>query len=123
MDRRLQARKKLFGKAAIQFLSSSGELVGRPVWVSLFDVSDGGLSFLFRITNSEKARLLLGRKLLVQLSSSDQSPPFKIQKKGDIVAVCAHPFDDYSFHVKFDSKLATETLSTLVRLFPSAPAA
>ena len=117
MDRRSGMRKKLAGKAAIQFLGNSEELIGKPFRGELYDISPGGISFLFKISDSEKARLMLGRRLIIQLRSPISETPFKIQKKGTVVAVHPRPFDDYSFHVKFDGDLSDRSLKTIVAAF------
>ena len=117
MDRRSRMRKKLAGKAAIQFLGNSEELIGKPFRGELYDISSGGISFLFKISNTEKARLMLGRRLIIQLRSTTPETPFKIQKKGTVVAVHPMPFDDYSFHVKFDGDLSDRFFKTVVAAF------
>jgi CRP-like cAMP-binding protein len=118
MDRRSRMRKKLAGKAAIQFLGNSEELIGKPFRGELCDISSGGISFLFKISSNEKARLILGRRLIIQLRSTTPETPFKIQKKGTVVAVHPSPFDDYSFHIKFDDDLSDRSFKTIVATFP-----
>ena len=117
IDRRAMERKKIKGKAAIQFLGNSEELIGKPFRGELDDISSGGIAFLFKISSSEKARLLLGRRLVIQLSSTASEAPFKVQKKGTIVAIHPLPFNDYSFHVKFDNNLQEHSLDTIVANF------
>ena len=125
MDRRSEVRKKLRGMAAIQFLDNAGALIGKPLRAELGDISSGGLSFLFKIPSSKKARHLLGRWLVIQLRSAVQTHPFKIQKKGIIVAVTPQPFDDYLFHVRLDSNLSIHSLESILKVLaprkPSVP--
>ena len=65
------------GKALMQLLDNSDSLIGKPLRVGLHDVSTGGTSFMLRITQEEKASLMLGRKLVIQFSSADATPPLR----------------------------------------------
>lgn len=117
LDRRRLKREKLFGKALMQLFGNTGELIGKPLRIELHDISTGGTSFLLRISDEEKAELMLGRKLVIQFSSKNASPPVKIQKRGTIVAISPSSFDDHSFHVKFDSELMPRFLETILSAF------
>jgi CRP-like cAMP-binding protein len=117
LDRRRLKRENLMGKALIQLLDNAGKLIGKPLRVELHDISSGGTSFMLRISQEEKASLMLGRKLVIQFSSATASPPLKFQKKGIIVAVSPSTFDDYSFHIKFDSELMPRFHATILSAF------
>ncbi len=117
IERRAMKRERIKGKAIIQFLGNSEELIGKPFRGELDDISSGGIAFLFKIASPEKARLILGRRLVAQLRSTTSETPFKVQKKGTIVAIHPLPFNDYSFHVKFDGNLSEQSLKTIVTAF------
>ncbi len=110
LDRRTQKRFKLSGKGMIQLLGASGKLLGRAFKGELSDISIGGLSFVIRISKQETARLLLGRKMNIKFVIPSGSSKQKIDKNGTVIGVRAHPFDDYSIHIKFDSLLDKKLL-------------
>ena len=94
----------------IQLLGASGKLLGRAFKGELSDISIGGLSFVIRISKQETARLLLGRKMNIKFVIPSGSSKQKIDKNGTVIGVRAHPFDDYSIHIKFDSLLDKKLL-------------
>ncbi len=115
MDRRERERVRLVGKAAIQLLGGNGNLIGRPLRVSLFDISAGGTSFLLKVSNEEKAGLMLGRGLVIQYTVDHTVPPFKMQQRGTVVAVSPTSFDDYAFHMKFDTEITPLKLREIAK--------
>ena len=117
LDRRKYKRERLLGKSLMQLLDNSDKLIGKPLRVELHDISSGGTSFLLRISQEEKASLMLGRKLVIQFRSVTASPPLKVQKKGTIVAVSPSAFDDYSFHINFDSEMMPRFLAAILSVF------
>jgi CRP-like cAMP-binding protein len=118
MNRREETREAVSGKAVAQFISNSGNLVGKPIQVGLSDISRGGTSFLIRLSNEEKADYVLGRKLLVQYNTNDASPPATIQTEGTIVAIVPTEFHDFSFHLKFDEDLTAQEYSSILSAYP-----
>lgn len=117
MERRGKARSPIFGKAVIYLQSVSGKAMGKPIRIELNDISPNGTSFLLRITNEEKAYIMLGQKIVIEYSSETVSPPVTIQQSGTIVGINPNLFDDYSFHIKFDQELSPSQLETVLTLF------
>lgn len=117
MDRRQKTRIRISGKATIQFLSGSDNLIGKPLRVGLADISRGGTSFSIRLSNEEKVDLMLGRRLVVQYSSATVAPTRKIQSKGTIVAINPNESNGYLFHLKFDRDLTNSNFAAIVSTF------
>jgi CRP-like cAMP-binding protein len=117
MERREKSRRPIFGKAAMYLISGSGTVLGKPLRVELNDISPNGTSFLLRMTNEEKADMLLGQNIMMEYSSEAISPPLDVRKSGTIVGVSSNPFDDYSFHIKFDRELDPSILETILTVF------
>jgi len=105
LDRRSQKRIKLLGKGMIQLLGASGKPLGRAFKGEFSDISVGGLSYIIRVSKKETARLLLGRKMNIKFVLPLRNSKQKIDKTGTVIGVRAHPFDDYSIHIKFDELL------------------
>jgi CRP-like cAMP-binding protein len=120
LDRRALKRISLTGKVVVQLLSSSRNPVGRPFKGDISDLSVGGMCLLVRITKRETASLLLGQKLKISYTHPKADPTQEIEKQGTIVAVRFHPFEDCSFHVKFDS-LLPQTQINLIESLWTAP--
>lgn len=110
LDRRSQKRVKVSGKGMIQLLGASGKPLGRAFKGELSDISVGGLSYVIRISKKETARLLLGRKMNIKFVLPLRNSKQKIDKNGTAIGVRAHPFDDYSIHIKFDELLDKKLL-------------
>lgn len=117
MDRREKMRGIIFGRATTQFMTGSGRTVGKPLRVDLHDVSSGGISFLLRMSNQERADSLLGQRLLIQFGSETSTPPIDISRTGTIVAISPTIFDDYMFHVKFDKNIGPSLLRAILAAF------
>jgi CRP-like cAMP-binding protein len=117
MDRREKKREPVSGKAVAQFLSNSGNLVGKPIRVGLSDISQGGTSFIIRLSSEEKTDFILGNKLIVQFSSNVTSTSAKVQKMGTIVAIVPTASRDYSFHLKFDEDLTAHDFSAILSAY------
>jgi CRP-like cAMP-binding protein len=117
MERRNKKRIKMAGKATIQFLTNTNALIGTPVQIGIHDISSGGTSFFLRVSNEDKTDFMVGRKLVIQFSLKTETPPVNIQKKGSIVAICPNPFNNFSFHMKFDSPLRLMDLDSLLLAF------
>jgi len=117
MDRRGKTRKAIFGKTAIYLLSDSGNTMGKPIRVELNDISPNGTSFLLRITNEEKADIMLGQKIIIGYNSEALSPPLDIRMPGTIVGLTPNLFDDYTFHIKFDHEIEPSQLERIITVF------
>ncbi len=105
-DRRHHERYTLSGRAEVLLLDSRGMSSGMKVRGELIDISAGGISYLQRISKKKNARLILGRKVRVTLSS-DLEPSGNVVLEGDILAAkeVPGPESDFSVHVRFDTEL------------------
>ncbi len=112
MDRRVHHRHKLERKIHLQITGERGKVLS-SFKGEMTDVSQGGLSFVVRITKKENSRLLLGRNIKVSI-------PLSIGKElhypGTVIGV--QDFDlihsDYSVHVKLDLPLERHDLQTIL---------
>jgi CRP-like cAMP-binding protein len=114
-DRRLHKRYRISGRVVSTLLDNRGRSIGTNSKVELSDISEGGLSFLVRISQKENGRLLLGRKMQIKLPVVEK---FRdgITLIGDILAVknTYAVENDYSLHMKFDSLLDRKQLHDIV---------
>lgn len=115
-DRRNQERYALVGRAGTTLLDSSGHSMGVSAMAELADLSVGGLSYTVRISKKENARLLLGRKVQVKLPAGEKTGE-SVQIIGDILAVRSTYAveNDFSVHVRFDTKLKDRKVQEIVR--------
>src|SRR5690606_26320294 len=99
-------------------LDDRGRSIGTGFMAELCDISEGGLSFLLRISQKENARLLLGRKMLLQLPKGMNVVPAGITLAGDILAVknTSAEENDYSLHMKFDTVLDRKVLHDVLSM-------
>jgi CRP-like cAMP-binding protein len=114
-DRRSYKRYRITGQGTATLLDNSERGLGTNFMSEVFDISEGGLSFLLRISKKENARLMLGRKMLIKLSKEIKSQD-GIALVGDILAVKnTHTLEnDYSLHMKFDNLLDRKQLHDIV---------
>jgi CRP-like cAMP-binding protein len=114
-DRRSYKRYRIAGQGATTLLDNRLRGLGTNFIAELFDISEGGLSFLLRVTKKQNARLMLGRKMLVKLSKNINSQD-GIALIGDILAVknTHTPENEYSLHMKFDNLLERKQLHDIV---------
>ncbi len=112
IDRRINKRKKISGKVAVQLLNPSGAPSGKQFTGALSDISMSGLSFTFKLSNNEVAHKLLGIKTKTQLVIPDGNSSKKIEQIGKIVGIGYHVLADHSIHVRFDE--VDEVLKKLI---------
>lgn len=114
-DRRSYKRYRIAGQGTTTLLDNRQRGLGANFIAELFDISEGGLSFLLRVTKEQSARLMLGRKMLVKLSKNTNSQD-GIGLIGDILAVKnTHTSEnEYSLHMKFDNLLESKQLHDIV---------
>jgi CRP-like cAMP-binding protein len=105
LDRRVQRRFRIEGKASLQILGASGASVGKPFRGIVSDISASGLACIVKLTKKEIGQLLLGRSMELKLSLAVKGTNRAIGQVGTVVAVSAPPFDDYYLHVKFHQML------------------
>ncbi len=112
MSRRINKRRKLTGRVAVQFLNSSGSPGGKQFSGALCDISMSGLSFTFKLSNNDVAHKILGAKIKTQFAVPDGNSSKKIEQKGRIVGIGYHVLSDHSIHVRFDK--ADEAIKKLI---------
>jgi hypothetical protein len=81
----------------------------------LFDISEGGISFLTQIPPNENARLLLGRKIQLKVPLRVESGEGLVLV-GDVLAAKDNhgAANEYSLHMKFDNLLDQKQLHDIV---------
>ncbi|MHB8790678.1 MAG: cyclic nucleotide-binding domain-containing protein [Desulfobulbaceae bacterium] len=105
MDRRVHERFKVEGKKIQLQVVDAKDRILSSFRGELTDISQGGLSFIIRITRKENSRLLLGRSIKASIPVS--GAPDKILR-GTVIGVQAYDLvlSDYSVHIKFNDELA-----------------
>lgn len=116
-DRRQYKRYRIAGRTTITLLDDRGRSIGTGFATELFDISKGGLSCLLRISQKENARLLLGRKMRLQLPKGVKGTT-DITFVGDILAVknTYAVENDYSLHMRFDTVKDRQKLHDVVTM-------
>ena len=120
-DRRVHKRVNLSVKGVIQFLDPVGQPSGKPVKVTLSDLSVGGSSFYLRFTKQDTARLLLARGLLMKFAVTVGDSKKEVTKRGLVVGVRNYGFGENSLHIKFDKLLPDKLIAVLERTSGNAP--
>jgi CRP-like cAMP-binding protein len=113
-NRRVHKRIKIPGNVTFQVLNDDEKPVSKDFSGSLADISNGGLSFIFRISDEENARHMLGQKLNIELFLNDDNTQHHMEIRGTIVGVIFQFLGDYSIHVKFDEKLSEADIAALI---------
>ena len=105
-DRRTQERYKISGRVSTTLLDNLGQSIGVNAVVELSDISTVGIAYKVRISKKENARIMLGRKVQVQLPITETLGEISAIS-GDILAItCTYAEEnEYSVHVKFDTAL------------------
>ncbi|MGB3212265.1 MAG: cyclic nucleotide-binding domain-containing protein [Desulforhopalus sp.] len=117
IDRRLNKRYRIAGRVVATLLDNRSRTVGTSFNVELADISEGGISFLARISNKESGRLLLGRKMLLSLPGTSSSED-GLTLIGEVLAVkkTYTVENDYSLHMKFDRRIDRKELHGIVMI-------
>ncbi len=115
-NRRTDKRYPLSGRLSAVILSPDGERQQVSMGGELADISRGGVSYLFRISNKSNARLLLGHSLNIRLDTIDPEDADMLLK-GTIVAVKSLRTVDneHSVHIKFKSSLDGKKLKNIIQ--------
>ncbi len=116
LDLRKKGRIKTSTIAMVQLLDDSDRPILSPFKVTLYDISAGGLSYNARLNKEEAAEKLLGRNLLLQLTSTILTGKQQISQKGKIIAVNLLPFGESSVHVVFQTPLDERTVEIIGNL-------
>ena len=110
VNRRMEPRVNISGAVSAWLLNDAGTPVGKVFTGTLLNISTRGMAFMTKTSLSEKARLLLGRKMNMQFLLTGQDSKHPLNLDGTVVSVIYHLFKEYSIHVKFDGKLNPEWL-------------
>lgn len=114
-DRRVHKRYQISGRVITTLVDNRGRSIETNSMAELCDISEGGLSFLLRISQKENGRLLLGRKMQVKLPMEEKDGD-SITLGGEILAVknIYAVEQEYSLHMKFDSLIDRRQLQDIV---------
>lgn len=112
MERRAHERYKLERRIQLQVVDKRDRILS-SFRGEISDISQGGFSFVVRITKKENSRLLLGRNIKAGIPVPGL--PDKVLR-GTVIGVQAFDriLSDYSVHVKFLKELDVHTLKTLL---------
>jgi len=115
MNRRLHERYQIAGRVMATLFDNRGRAIGSSLMVELCDISEGGMSLLMKTSMKENDRLLLGRKLQLELPEVVKSGK-SLSLIGEILAVKRNftTENDCSLHVKFDAPLDHKLLHEIV---------
>ncbi len=116
MDRRAQKRVNISGKATIQLLNASKKPIGKAFRGNLSDISVGGLSLFITTSKKETASLLIGRNLNVKFIIPGSEPQQKVDQNAVVIGVHYHLNNEYSIHMKFESKLSDKIIEDVENL-------
>jgi CRP-like cAMP-binding protein len=114
-DRRTYKRYRIAGRVATTLLDNRSRGIGTGFMAELFDISEGGISFLTQIPPNENARLLLGRKIQLKVPLRVESGEGLVLV-GDVLAAKDNhgAANEYSLHMKFDNLLDQKQLHDIV---------
>lgn len=115
IERRTNKREKLSGRIRFALLDKSGKAMGNAYSGEIADISAGGMSFIIKSSKKETVRMLLGRRLRVMfdLPLKNHEKPHRIDQAMTVIAAQPQAFDDYSVHLKFDTKWAQKMMDAV----------
>lgn len=121
IDRRQYKRYPISGRVVATLVDYRGRSLGTDFKVELTDVSEGGISFLVRISQKINGRLLLGRKVQLMLPATGETGE-GIALIGDILAAkyTEAVENDYSLHLKFDKVINNKHLDDIILVMHQA---
>jgi hypothetical protein len=107
IERRSDRRVNLAGTVMFQLLDKTGKPMGKGYKGELSDLSAGGISFIIKSSKKETVRMLLGRRLKISFKLPMKHNAYhSIEQLMTVIAAQPQVFDDYSIHLKFDTKWA-----------------
>lgn len=114
-DRRLHERHRISGRVTTTLLDNSGRSSGARSTVELYDICEGGISYMARFSSKENGRALLGRKIEVLLPTGS-APGATLRVFGDILAVrgLGGVEEDYSVHLHFTEQLENDQVNEIM---------
>jgi len=114
IERRSDKRVNLSGTVLFQLLDKSGKPLGKGYKGELSDLSAGGISFIIKSSKKETVRMLLGRRLKVSFKLPMKHNAYhNIEQLMTVIAAQPQVFDDYSIHLKFDTKWAQKMIEDI----------
>jgi hypothetical protein len=114
IERRLDKRVIISGKVMFQLMDSSGKPMGRGFAGELSDISAGGMSFTLKTSKKESIRMLLGRRVHLTFDLPLKKLKYRtIDQTMTVIAAQPQVFDDYSVHLKFDTKWAQKLIDEI----------
>jgi CRP-like cAMP-binding protein len=106
-ERRSDKRVNLSGSVVLQLLDKAGKPMGKGYKGDLSDLSAGGISFIIKSSKKETVRMLLGRRLKISFKLPMKHNAYhNVEQLMTVIAAQPQVFDDYSIHLKFDTKWA-----------------
>ncbi len=120
-NRRKEPRKQFSGNVLATFLDRGGKAKQITIRGEATDISLGGISFCFRISQKANAHLLLGRTVRVVIPLALRKER-GLTREGVVLAVKSLRSinNDYSLHVKFSQDLDRSALQDLLTAAPDA---
>ncbi len=110
-ERRSDKRINLSGTVMFQILDKAGKTMGKAFKGELSDISAGGISFIIKSSKKDTVRMLLGRRLKVSFKLPMKYNSYHgVEQLMTVIAAQAQVFDDYSIHLKFDTKWAQKMI-------------
>jgi hypothetical protein len=107
IERRSDKRVTLSGSVMFQILDNAGKPMGKGYKGDLSDLSAGGISFNIKSSKKETIRMLLGRRLKIRFNLPMKHNTYhRVEQLMTVIAAQPQVFDDYSIHLKFDTKWA-----------------
>ncbi len=114
VERRSDKRVSLSGTLLFQLLDKAGNLMGKSYKGELADLSAGGLSFIIKSSKKETVRMLLGRRLKISFKLPlKHNTDHGVEQLVTVIAAQPMVFDDYSIHLKFDTKWAQKMIDNI----------
>ena len=112
MDRRVHERYRIERKIQLQVTGDKGKILS-SFKGEMTDISQGGLSFILRISKKENSRLLLGRnvKSIIPVSGARE-----MNLPGQVISVQSYDLihSEYTVHVKFNEELVRHHLQNIL---------
>jgi len=114
IERRSDKRVNLSGAVMFQLLDKAGKPLGKGYKGELSDLSAGGVSFIVKSSKKETVRMLLGRRLKISFKLPMRHNAYhNIEQLMTVIAAQPQVFDDYSIHLKFDTKWAKRMIEEI----------
>ncbi|MCK5782963.1 MAG: cyclic nucleotide-binding domain-containing protein, partial [Desulfobacterales bacterium] len=114
IERRSDKRVNLSGSVMFQLLDKKEKPMGKGYKGDLSDLSAGGLSFIIKSSKKETIRMLLGRRLKIRFKLPMKHNAYhNIEQLMTVIAAQPQVFDDYSIHLRCDTKWAQRMIEAI----------